>query len=63
MAYQDFLIDKRIVQRSIDKGLVDAKTFDKSLTTLPDRAENVAPVAVDEDDDDLDDEDDSDDES
>ena len=38
MAYKDFLIDKRILQRHIDKGLVDAKQYDKLLTTLPDRA-------------------------
>jgi hypothetical protein len=52
MAYQDFLIDKRILQRNIDKGLVDPKQYDKLLGTLPDRAENVAPVEVDEDEDD-----------
>lgn len=46
MAYKDFLIDKRILQRNIDKGVVDAKQFDKLLTSLPDRTENAARTAV-----------------
>ncbi|AKF08944.1 hypothetical protein [Sandaracinus amylolyticus] len=46
MAYKDFLIDKRILQRNIDKGLVDAKQYDKLLTSLPDRADNAATAAV-----------------
>lgn len=59
MAYQDFLIDKRVLQRNIDKGLVEPKQYDKLLGALPDRAENVAPVTVDDDEDDeIDDEDD-----
>jgi hypothetical protein len=41
MAYQDFLIDKRIVQRNIDKGLVDPKQLEKQIAALPDRAENA----------------------
>lgn len=63
MAYKDFLIDKRILQRNIDKGVVDAKQFDKLLTSLPDRAENAATAAVEADlDTDLDDEDEDEDE-
>ncbi|MDQ3034297.1 MAG: hypothetical protein M3Y87_17955 [Myxococcota bacterium] len=54
MAYQDFMIDKRIVQRNIDKGLVEPKQLSKLLTGLPDRADNVA-IATDDDDDDDDD--------
>ncbi|UJR78556.1 hypothetical protein [Sandaracinus amylolyticus] len=49
MAYKDFLIDKRILQRNIDKGLVDAKQYDKLLTSLPDRAENAATAALEDD--------------
>ena len=52
MAYQDFLIDKRVLQRNIDQGLVEPKQYDKLLGTLPDRADNVAPVTVDDDEDD-----------
>ena len=65
MAYKDFLIDKRIIQRNIDKGIVDGKQFDKHLTSLPDRAENAATAAVEPDvdlDDDMDDDEDEGDE-
>jgi hypothetical protein len=59
MAYQDFLLDKRIVQRHLDKGIVDAKQMEKSIAALPDRAANIAPVdeVVSDDDDDDDAED------
>lgn len=59
MAYQDFMIDKRIIQRNIDKGLVEPKQFSKLLTSLPDRADNVAVAEPEEDDDDLEDDDDA----
>ena len=59
MAYQDFLLDKRIVQRHLDKGIVDAKAVDKAIKDLPDRADNVTSTAL-EDDDDLGDDDDDD---
>jgi hypothetical protein len=51
MAYPDFLIDKRVLQRNIDKSVVDAGQYDKLLTSLPDRADNVAPAAVEEEED------------
>ena len=38
----EFLFDKRIIQRNVDKGLLDAKAADKALAYLPDRADNVA---------------------
>ena len=57
MAYQDFMIDKRIIQRNIDKGLVEPKQYSKLLTSLPDRADNVAVAAPEDEDDDLEDED------
>jgi hypothetical protein len=49
MAYQDFLLDKRIVQRHIDKGFVDAKLLEKAIKDLPDRAENVTSSALEAD--------------
>jgi hypothetical protein len=61
MAYQDFLLDKRIVQRHIDKGIVDAKVVDKSIKELPDRTDNVTSTAL--EDDLLDDEDEDEDEA
>lgn len=56
MAYPDFLIDKRVLQRNIDKGIVDATQHETRLASLPDRTDNVAPVVV-EDEEDFDDED------
>lgn len=50
MAYQDFLLDKRIVQRHLDKGIVDAKAVDKAIKDLPDRADNVTSTALEDDD-------------
>lgn len=47
----EFLFDKRIMQRNVDKGLLDAKTADKTLANLPDRADNVAISSYDDDDD------------
>lgn len=47
----EFLFDKRIIQRNVDKGLLDAKTADKTLANLPDRADNVAISSYDDDDD------------
>ncbi len=48
----EFLFDKRIIQRNVDKGLVDAKTVEKTLSTLPDRADNVTVSTYDDVDDD-----------
>ena len=46
---QEFLLDKRIVQRNVDKGLIDAKTVEKLQAALPDRADNVAITSYDDD--------------
>ena len=46
----EFLFDKRILQRMVDKGLVEAKVVDKTLSTLPDRADNVAITSYDAED-------------
>ena len=36
MAYPDFLFDRRVVQRNIEKGLVDRKAYAKYLAGLTD---------------------------
>lgn len=41
----EFLFDKRILQRNVDKGLLEAKVAEKTLASLPDRADNVAIVS------------------
>jgi hypothetical protein len=53
MRYPDFLIDKRVVQRNLRKGSVDAKDWQKVLTELPDVADNAeisAPETASEED-------------
>jgi hypothetical protein len=40
------LIDKRVVERNIAKGLVDRKQYDKYLADLPDQADNGEVVAL-----------------
>jgi hypothetical protein len=62
MAYDNFLIDKRIVERNIAKGLVEPEAYKKQVEALPDRESNCVHVSVDgetsdedDDDDDLDD--------
>jgi hypothetical protein len=57
MAYDNFLIDKRIVERNITKGLVDPEVLKKHIEALPDREQNLVHVSLDGDTDD-DDEDD-----
>ena len=62
MAYDNFLIDKRIVERNIAKGLVEPEAYKKQVEALPDRESNCVHVSVDgETSDDDDDEDDLDD--
>jgi hypothetical protein len=39
MAITESLIDKRVVARNIDKGLVDAKELEKHIKGLPDIAD------------------------
>lgn len=67
MAYDNFLIDKRIVERNIAKGLVEPEALKKQIEALPDREQNCIHVSLDGEpegeDTDLDDiEDDEDDE-
>ena len=47
MASQDFIFDKRVLHRNVEKGLVDAKTVQKTIAALPDRADNAAVTSVD----------------
>ena len=56
MSSQDFLFDKRVIQRNVEKGLLDQKTVQKTISSLPDRADNATVTAVDALDDDADDE-------
>ncbi len=42
MPYSDWLIDKRVIERNLRKGLVDPKELEKLHKQLPDRADNVA---------------------
>lgn len=51
MSYPEFLIDKRVVQRNIAKGIVDAKEYEKALTKLPDVQGNVEVASLDAQDD------------
>ena len=75
MAYDNFLIDKRVVERNIKKGLVEEDALKKQIEALPDRESNLVHVSLegrsdeasddsldDEDDDDEDDDDEGDDE-
>lgn len=60
MAYDNFLVDKRVVERNIAKGLVDNEALKKQIEALPDREQNCVRVSLDgeaEDADDVDDQD------
>lgn len=46
MSYPEFLIDKRVVQRNIAKGIVDAKEYEKLLSQLPDVQGNAETTEV-----------------
>lgn len=54
----DRLVDKRIVDRNIHKGLISEADFQKYLTALPDVAEKAVLVDYGVDSDDLDDDED-----
>ncbi len=67
---RDILLDRRIVERNIRKGVVTREEYERHLQTLPDVGSNAELIAArlgereeaDDDLDDLDDEDDADDE-
>ncbi|HJL15093.1 MAG TPA: hypothetical protein RMH99_05525 [Sandaracinaceae bacterium LLY-WYZ-13_1] len=48
MSYPDFLLDKRVVERNIAKGLVDRKEYEKHLGALPDVEDNAEACTPDE---------------
>jgi hypothetical protein len=52
MAYDNFLIDKRVVDRNIAKGLVDPTEYKKVVEALPDRESNCVHVSLEGDEDD-----------
>jgi hypothetical protein len=47
MAYDNFLVDKRVVERNIAKGLVDSETLKRQIEALPDREQNCVRVSLD----------------
>jgi hypothetical protein len=47
MAYDNHLIDKRVVDRNIAKGLVDPAEYKRIVETLPDREANSVHVSLD----------------
>jgi hypothetical protein len=49
MAYDNSLVDKRVVERNIAKGLVDTETLKKQIEALPDREQNCVRVSLDGD--------------
>lgn len=51
MTYPDHWIDKRVVERNIEKNLVDRKEYEKSLAQLPDVASNAEVIQVQQEDD------------
>lgn len=44
MAYDNFLIDKRVVERNLAKGLVDSAALKKQIESLPDSEANCVRV-------------------
>lgn len=49
MTYPDHWIDKRVVERNIEKNLVDRKEYEKSLSQLPDVSDNAEVIQVQDD--------------
>ena len=49
MALPDHLIDKRIVQRSLASGKLDAEQYKQMLESLPDLSSQVAAEAAEDD--------------
>ena len=54
MAYEESMIDKRVVKRNIAKGIVDPKELAKQTAQLPDRAANAEVIESNLDDEDED---------
>ena len=49
------LVDKRVAQRYVRKGVLDEKDYDKHIKGLPDLADQAAPVEASIEGEDLDD--------
>ena len=47
MAYDNSMIDKRVVERNIAKGLVDPEELKRQIDSLPDRETNCVHVSLD----------------
>lgn len=56
MSYPEFLIDKRVIERNLKKGIVEQKELEKLLSRLPDVQDNAEACQTDVDDDEGDDE-------
>ncbi len=52
------LLDKRVAQRYVERGILDEKEYEKHIKSLPDLADQAVPIESDLDEDDLDDLDD-----
>ncbi len=50
------LLDKRVAQRYVERGILDEKEYEKHIKSLPDLADQAVPIESDLDEDDLDDE-------
>lgn len=55
MSYPDFLLDKRVLQRNLEKGLVKKRELEKLLAKLPDVANQAEALSAADDDDDSED--------
>lgn len=44
MTYPDAIIDKRVVERYIERGLVEAAVLEKHIRALPDCQANAAQI-------------------
>jgi hypothetical protein len=51
----DRVVDKRVVERNLEKGLISKADLEKHLTALPDAAANAEWSSYDEDEDEDDD--------
>jgi nitrogen regulatory protein PII-like uncharacterized protein len=60
--FDNKLVDKRVAQRYVRKGLVDEKDYEKHLKSLPDLADQAITIEASIDSDDTDDLDDVEDE-
>ncbi|HKU38403.1 MAG TPA: hypothetical protein VJR89_09660 [Polyangiales bacterium] len=54
MQIKQHLLDKRVIKRALQEGLVDKALYQKTLDELPDLSHRIQSDADDDDDDDLD---------